>query len=119
VLVSLDAFQQIDHGSLLDLIKIFTYFLSQLRHDLVSPASRVNTLVMSEAFKQTRSYLRWELVKLFVLNQVLGQLIKERRVANHMNVLCAQFFEYLLNLVYGFDESWVVNSFFYSFNNSQ
>lgn len=74
---------------------------------------------MSEAFKQTRSYLRWELVKLFVLNQVLGQLIKERRVANHMNVLCAQFFEYLLNLVYGFDESWVVNSFFDSFNNSQ
>lgn len=119
VLVRLNTFEKIKNGLLLNLIETFTYFFCKFRKNLIRSATEVDTLVLSKALEQTRSYLDRELIKLFVSKKVLSKLIKQRGVTDHVNILGAQFVEHLLDLVDWFDEGWVFNCFVDSFNDSE
>ena len=111
ILVRLNSFKKINHGLFLNLIETFTYLFCKFRKNLICPAAQVDTLVLGETLEQTRSYLNRELFKLFVFKKVLSKLVEQRGVANHVNVLRAQFVEHLLDLVDWFDESWVFDCF--------
>jgi hypothetical protein len=119
VLVRLNTFEKIKNGLLLNLIETFTYFFCKFGKNLIRSATEVDTLVLSKALEQTRSYLDRELIKLFVSKKVLSKLIKQGGVTDHVNILSAQFVEHLLDLVDWFDEGWVFNCFVDSFYDSE